>query len=81
MKVEFPLHFMRQGEKGCVAGVRWGERDVADRLVEMGFEKGVSFEVLAFDPERGITLRLPDRELTLVPWLAPAIYATEVRPD
>ncbi len=80
MVVEFPLHFMRQGERGRVVGIRWREEDVERRLVEMGFEKGVSFEVVEFDEEHGITVRLQDRELTLVPWLAPVIYATE-EPD
>ncbi|MBW3660772.1 MAG: ferrous iron transport protein A [Gemmatimonadetes bacterium] len=77
MVVEFPLHFMRQGERGRVVGIRWREEDVERRLVEMGFEKGVAFEVVEFDEEHGITVRLEDRELTLVPWLAPVIYATE----
>jgi Fe2+ transport system protein FeoA len=77
MKVEFPLHFMNAGERGRVAGVRWNQDDVAQRLVEMGFEKGASFEVVDFDPERGITVRIQGRELSLVPWLAPMIYATE----
>lgn len=79
MKVEFPLHFMRTGERGRVVGIRWREEDVARRLEEMGFEKGVEFEVVALDEERGITVRLEDRELTLVPWIAPVIYATEER--
>ena len=79
MKVEFPLHFMRTGERGRVVGIRWREEDVARRLEEMGFEKGVEFEVVALDEERGITVRLEDRELTLVPWIAPIIYATEER--
>jgi Fe2+ transport system protein FeoA len=77
MTVEFPLHFMHKGERGRVVGIRWSEDDVERRLVEMGFERGVPFEVVAFDPERGITVRIKDRELTLVPWLAPVIYATE----
>jgi Fe2+ transport system protein FeoA len=77
VNVEFPLHFMQKGERGRVVGIRWREEDVEQRLVEMGFEKGVRFEVVEFDAERGITVRLPDRELTLVPWLAPVIYATE----
>jgi Fe2+ transport system protein FeoA len=81
MTVEFPLHFMVQGEKGRVVGIRWREQDVADRLAEMGFERGVAFEVVAHDPERGITVRLDDRELSLVPWLAPVIYATEEPAD
>lgn len=79
MKVEFPLHFMHTGERGRVVGIRWREEDVARRLEEMGFEKGVEFEVVALDEERGITVRLEDRELTLVPWIAPVIYATEER--
>jgi Fe2+ transport system protein FeoA len=77
VKVEFPLHFMHQGERGRVAGIRWNEEDVARRLVEMGLEKGEAFEVVAHDPERGVTVRIRDREITLVPWLAPVIYATE----
>lgn len=81
MRVEFPLHFMRQGERGRVVGIRWREEDVEQRLVEMGFEKGVAFEVVAFDEQRGITVRIEDRELTLVPWLAPVIYATEEPPS
>ncbi len=80
MKVEFPLHFMHTGERGRVVGIRWREQDVEDRLAEMGFEKGVAFEVTRYDETRGITVRLADRELTLVPWLAPVIYATE-EPD
>lgn len=79
MKVEFPLHFMRTGERGRVVGIRWGEGDVARRLEEMGFEKGVPFEVVALDEQHGITIRIEDRELTLVPWIAPVIYATEER--
>lgn len=81
MVVEFPLHFMRRGERGRVVGIRWREEDVEQRLVEMGFEKGVAFEVVDYDEERGITVRLADRELTLVPWLAPVIYATEEPSD
>lgn len=77
MKVEFPLHFMRQGERGRVVGIRWLEEDVEQRLVEMGFEKGVAFEVVSFDEARGITVRIEGRERTLVPWLAPVVYATE----
>ena len=61
MVVEFPLHFMRQGERGRVVGIRWREEDVERRLVEMGFEKGVEFEVVEFDEEHGITVRLEDR--------------------
>ncbi len=81
MKVEFPLTFMHPGERGRVAGVRWNEEDVARRLVEMGFEKGVSFEVVEYEPERGITVRIQSRDVTLVPWLAPVIYATEEPAD
>lgn len=81
MVVEFPLHFMRQGERGRVVGIRWLEEDVERRLADMGFEKGVSFEVVDFDEAHGITVRLEDRELTLVPWLAPVIYATEDVPE
>jgi Fe2+ transport system protein FeoA len=77
MVVEFPLHFMQQGERGRVAGIRWNQEDVARRLVEMGFEKGVAFEVVAYDPERGITVRIGGRDVRVVPWLAPVIYATE----
>lgn len=77
MTVEFPLHFMHEGERGRVAGIRWNEEDVARRLTEMGFEKGAPFEVVAYDPERGITVRIQDREVRVVPWLAPVIYATE----
>ena len=77
MTVEFPLHFMLEGERGRVAGIRWREEDVARRLVEMGFQKGVAFEVVLYDPQRGITVRLPGREVSIVPWLAPVIYATE----
>lgn len=77
MTVEFPLHFMHKGERGRVVGIRWGEEDVEQRLIEMGFEKGVAFEVVAFNAERGITIRIEDKELTLVPWIAPVIYATE----
>ena len=77
MTVEFPLHFMHEGERGRVAGIRWREEDVERRLVEMGFQKGVAFEVVLYDPQRGITVRLPDREVLIVPWLAPVIYATE----
>ena len=77
MKVEFPLHFMQQGERGRIAGIRWNEEDVERRLVEMGFKKGEPFEVVAHDAERGVTVRIRDREITLVPWLAPVIYATE----
>lgn len=80
MAVEFPLHFMHRGERGRVVGVRWREEDVAERLAEMGFAKGACFEVVAYDEERGITVRIADRELTLVPWLAPVIYATEDPP-
>jgi Fe2+ transport system protein FeoA len=68
---------MHEGERGRVAGIRWLEEDVERRLVEMGFEKGVAFEVVLYDPQRGITVRLPGREVSIVPWLAPVIYATE----
>lgn len=77
MTVEFPLHFMHPGERGRVVGVRWGEEDVAQRLVAMGFEKGVRFEVVRYDAERGITVRIGEREIPIVPWVAPLIYATE----
>jgi Fe2+ transport system protein FeoA len=77
MVVEFPLHFMQAGERGRVAGVRWNQEDVARRLVEMGFETGVPFEVVDYDSERGITVRIQGRQVSLVPWLAPVIYATE----
>ncbi|MGH7564934.1 MAG: FeoA family protein [Gemmatimonadota bacterium] len=77
MTVEFPLHFMHEGERGRVAGIRWLEVDVERRLVEMGFKKGVAFEVVHYDPQCGITVRLPDRDVSIVPWLAPLIYATE----
>ncbi|MGH7573107.1 MAG: FeoA family protein [Gemmatimonadota bacterium] len=77
MTVEFPLHFMHEGERGRVAGIRWLEADVERRLVEMGFKKGVAFEVVQYDPQCGITVRLPDRDVSIVPWLAPVIYATE----
>lgn len=77
MKVEFPLTFMQPGERGRVAGIRWNEDDVARRLEEMGFEKGAPFQVVDYDPQRGITVRIHRREVTLVPWLAPVIYATE----
>ena len=77
MKVEFPLHFMQQGERGRIAGLRWNEEDVERRLIEMGFQKGERFEVVAHDAERGVTVRIRGREITLVPWLAPVIYATE----
>jgi len=77
VKVEFPLHFMHPGERGRVAGIRWNEDDVSRRLVEMGFQKGMPFEVVEYDPQRGITVRIQTREVTLVPWLAPVIYATE----
>ena len=81
MKVEFPLHFMQKGERGRVVGIRWREEDVEQRLVEMGFGKGVRFEVVDYDAERGITVKIADRELTLVPCLAPVIYATEDPPE
>ena len=77
MTVEFPLHFMHQGERGRVVGIRWGEEDVAQRLAAMGFEKGVRFEVVRYDAERGIVVRIGGREVLIVPWLAPVIYATE----
>ncbi|MFN2382755.1 MAG: FeoA family protein [Gemmatimonadota bacterium] len=80
MVVEFPLHFMHQGERGRIAGIRWREADVAQRLVEMGFARGATFEVVAFDPSRGITVRISGRDVTLVPWVAPAVYATEDPP-
>jgi Fe2+ transport system protein FeoA len=72
---------MQKGERGRVVGIRWQEEDVEQRLVEMGFETGVRFEVVDYDPARGITVRLADRDLTLVPWLAPVIYATEDTPE
>lgn len=81
MEVEFPLHFMQKGERGRVVGVRWGEEDVARRLEAMGFEKGVSFEVVRYDAEQGITVRIGDREIPIVPWVAPLIYATEDPPE
>lgn len=81
MNVEFPLHFMQKGERGRVVGIRWGEQDVAQRLVAMGFEKGVSFEVVRYDAEQGITVRIGEREIPIVPWVAPLIYATEDTAD
>ena len=77
MVVEFPLHFMVTGERGRVVGVRLREEDVAQRLAQMGFAKGAPFEVLDADPGRGVTVRIEGREVTLVPWIAPAVYATE----
>jgi hypothetical protein len=47
----------------------------------MGFEKGVSFEVVRYDAEQGITVRIGDREIPIVPWVAPLIYATEETPE
>jgi hypothetical protein len=47
----------------------------------MGFEKGVSFEVVRYDAEQGITVRIGDREIPIVPWVAPLIYATEDTPE
>ncbi|HYO46767.1 MAG TPA: FeoA family protein [Gemmatimonadota bacterium] len=81
MNVEFPLHFMQKGERGRVVGVRWGEEDVARRLVQMGFEKGVPFEVVRYDAEQGVTVRIGDREIPIVPWVASLIYATEEPPE
>ena len=81
MEVEFPLHFMQKGERGRVVGIRWQEEDVARRLVAMGFEKGVPFEVVRYDAECGITVRIGDREIPIVPWVAPLIYATEDTPQ
>lgn len=77
MTVEFPLHFMHQGERGRVVGIRWGQEDVARRLAAMGFEKGVRFTVIDYDERQGITVRIGEREIRIVPWLAPVIYATE----
>ena len=68
---------MQPGERGRVAGIRWREEDVARRLVAMGFEKGVAFEVVRYDPACGITVRIGEREIPIVPWVAPLIYATE----
>ena len=68
---------MQPGERGRVAGIRWREEDVARRLVAMGFENGVAFEVVRYDPACGITVRIGEREIPIVPWVAPLIYATE----
>jgi hypothetical protein len=37
----------------------------------------VSFEVVRYDAEQGITVRIGEREIPIVPWVAPLIYATE----
>ena len=75
MSTEFPLTFMQSGERKVVVGVRC-EAPARERLIEMGFRKGVEVELLEAD-ETVCRIGLDDREISLVPWIAASIYVGE----
>lgn len=75
MSTEFPLTFMQSGETKQVVGVRC-DAPARDRLVEMGFRKGVQVRLLEAD-ETAYRVGLADQEIRLVPWIASYIYVGE----
>ncbi len=75
MSTEFPLTFLQSGETKQVVGVRC-DAPARDRLVEMGFRKGVEVRMLGAD-ETAYRVGLNDQEIRLVPWIASYIYVGE----
>lgn len=75
MTTEFPLTFMQSGERKPVVGVRCDE-PARERLIEMGFRKGVLVHLLEAD-ETAYRVGVEDKEIRLVPWIASYIYVSE----
>lgn len=75
MSTEFPLTFMQSGETKQIVGVRC-DAPARDRLVEMGFRKGVTVRLLGAD-ETAYRVGLNGEEIHLVPWIASYIYVGE----
>jgi Fe2+ transport system protein FeoA len=75
MSTEFPLTFMQNGETKLVVGVRC-DAPARDRLIEMGFRKGVEVQLLGAD-ETAYRVGVNDQEIRLVPWVASSIYVGE----
>jgi Fe2+ transport system protein FeoA len=75
VSTEFPLTFMHHGETKEVVGVRCDE-PARERLIEMGFRKGVRVRLLEADAN-AYTIGVEDREIRLVPWVASSIYVGE----
>ncbi len=75
MSTEFPLTFMQSGETKQIVGVRC-DAPARDRLVEMGFRKGVAVRLLGVD-ETAYRVGLNGEEVRLVPWIASYIYVGE----
>jgi Fe2+ transport system protein FeoA len=75
MSTEFPLTFMQSGETKQVVGVRC-DAPARDRLVEMGFRKGVEVRMLETDDQM-CRVGVADQEISLVPWIASYIYVGE----
>ena len=70
---------------GVAAEMRRRGHDVilgsAERFRTAAEKAGVPFEVVRYDAECGITVRIGGREIPIVPWVAPLIYATEEPPE
>lgn len=75
MSTEFPLTFMQRGEEKHVVGVRC-DAPARDRLIEMGFRKGVAVRLLEAD-ETAFKVGVNGEEVSLVPWIASYIYVSE----
>lgn len=75
MSTEFPLTFMHSGETKQVVGVRC-DAPARDRLIEMGFVKGVEVRLLEVD-DTVCRIGVADQEIRLVPWVASSIYVGE----
>ncbi len=75
MSTEFPLTFMQSGETKPVVGVRCAA-PARDRLIEMGFRKGVAVQLISAD-ESVYRVGVNDQEISLVPWIASYIYVGE----
>jgi Fe2+ transport system protein FeoA len=75
MSTEFPLTFMQSGETKLVVGVRC-DPPARERLIEMGFRKGVEVRLLGVD-ETAYRIGVNDQEISLVPWIASYIYVGE----
>ena len=75
MSTEFPLTFMQSGETKPVVGVRC-DGPARERLIEMGFRKGVEVQLLEVD-ETVCRIGVNDQEIRLVPWVASSIYVGE----
>ena len=75
MSTEFPLTFMQAGEVKPIVGVRC-DAPARDRLIEMGFRKGVPVQMLETG-ETACRVELNAQEISLVPWIASQIYVGE----